>query len=194
MPIIGVVGPKQSGKSTVARILGEVGWVEYSFASPLKDICTILGAPHEALHGSGDAKELVIPALGVSGRQLMQYVGTELFREHLKRVLPAFRPANIWLHLMRQRLETASPEECIVISDVRFDDEAELIRRMGGVLLYIKRPSASAATSEHASEDGFKRAHPMDTLENTGTGVDLRQRLFKWLRDQQELRKWLQQE
>jgi hypothetical protein len=185
MELVGLVGEKQSGKSTVARMLVDEGWLEYAFATPLKDICGILGAPSSSLHGSADDKERIIPHLGVSGRQLMQSVGTELFRVTLPRVLPSLLPRHLWVHLMRQQLEKHQATDArIVVSDVRFDDEAQLILDMGGTLIRIVRPPAGGHRNEdpHQSESGLHHVQVHEVVENTGTVVQLQQRVYKWLR------------
>ena len=61
----------------------------------------------------------------------------------------------------------------IVIDDIRFDNEAELVRAMGGVVAEITRPGTIQMT--HASEAGVSR-HLIDhTFHNGASEEELKQ-------------------
>jgi hypothetical protein len=153
--LIGLSGTKGSGKSTCARYLvSKHGFHEYSFAEAVKLICKTLGAPFRSLYGSQLEKEQIIPWLGVSGRELMQVVGTELFREQLPRFLPNFKPGkDIWVKIIEEKIRRLSKNN-IVISDVRFDNEAAMIQKNKGIVIVISREN-SVKSDAHASEKGI---------------------------------------
>jgi hypothetical protein len=98
-------------------------------------------------------KEMVIPEFGVSTRYLMQTLGTEWGR--------AIHP-QLWVMLMSKRLANEAAKH-LVIDDIRFEDEATLIRDRGGLIIHINRYPAQAANDSHISESGIAH-HPDDRV------------------------------
>lgn len=145
MKIIGLTGPAGSGKSTVARLLGERhGYWEESFAAPIREfIQEVCGLTPDELAA---VKETPIAALcGKSPRYAMQTLGTEWGRHLIG--------ADLWLRALESHLnEFASENDRIVISDVRFANEANWIRERGD-LWHLTRPGA--VVNPHASELGI---------------------------------------
>lgn len=87
MPRLAFTGLAGSGKSTCAKML--TCYKEYSFAEPLKQaVLGIFGIDPKYAYTD---KNSIIDPLGVTGRQLLQIVGTELFREDLKKHLPQLK-------------------------------------------------------------------------------------------------------
>ena len=100
----------------------------------------------------GDKKEELIAELGVSPRQLMQKLGTDLFREKLHQSIPELnlRGKTIWLWHLEKRIEMSS-EDYIIVSDVRFPDEVDMIKELGGIIVKINNPNSSCVDT-HISE------------------------------------------
>ena len=172
---IGLVGTKGSGKSTVATMLhDEFGMTEYTVATPLKQICKVLGAPDHSIYGTQEEKESLIPHIGMSGRHLMQKLGTDLFRETFHKVLPEFNLGgfSIWVYLLDKFLRDNTN---VVVSDIRFNDEAGVITKHGGVLIRILRDTH--AVDMHISEQEPESIPCMHTIDNTGSLDDLRGRV-----------------
>lgn len=146
-PLIGLAARAQSGKSTAASHLKtQAGYKEDSFAAPIRQfVATLLGLTVAEME---PVKEKVVDWLGKSPRQMMQTFGTDWGRE---KVHP-----DIWIEACMQRI-ARDPKGRYVISDLRFDNEADAIRRMGGAVVHIVRPDALVVNS-HASEAGVKRA------------------------------------
>lgn len=152
MIIIGIAGPAQSGKSTLAgefrRLVEFRGhkYAEQPFAGPLKRMLASIGVDVSDL-----SKNAPVPFLDgkVTPRVMMQTLGTEWGR----RLAP-----NLWLCVWRNELDDSAHTVCV--PDVRFDNEAELIRSLGGVIIHVQRkPTADMlAVPAHASEAGIKRA------------------------------------
>lgn len=109
-----------------------------------------------------DNKEYVIPALGLSPRQLMQTLGTEWGRNIVG--------SNTWITLAKQRLLAIGPG--MVVPDVRFENEADWVRSVGGLIVHIKR--SAVAVSKHESENGVAQQPGDAILNNIGTLDDLK--------------------
>jgi len=143
----------QSGKSTVAQWLcKEHGYVVVPFAQTLKEalipILVALG------HTETDAKQLVtydkhtyLPDVRLSVRQLLQTLGTEWGRQCVH--------PDLWLMCWKKRIEAY---ENVVVDDVRFPNEADLVRSLGGSMWLVQRET-SAQLSGHSSE-GSLNAYP----------------------------------
>jgi hypothetical protein len=81
---------------------------------------------------------------------------------------------------MEERLDLMQEMEMDpVITDVRFQDEADLIHRLGGVVVHIRREGRPLiATPGHSSELGIKFDTKKDfKLANTTTIGDLQERI-----------------
>lgn len=137
--IIGITGKVGSGKSTIgAYITEKYGYTEYNMADPLKKIGEIFGFSKESLYGNQEDKLKVDSRWGISGRNFLQKVGTELFREKLKEVLPEMKIENtVWTQIFKNKY--LSEPKLYVIPDVRFLDEAETIKKLGGIIIRTKR-------------------------------------------------------
>jgi hypothetical protein len=147
--LIGLTGPARTGKSTTAHhLLLEHGFECYAFADPLRDaLMAIFQLSPEAFEGA--AKEEPIAWLGRSPRQLMQLLGTEWGRHMIS--------ANLWVDLAEQHLDALAnaswPAPDFVISDLRFENEADFVRKRGGVVVHLQRFDAPKV-NPHLSEAG----------------------------------------
>jgi hypothetical protein len=161
MRLIGLTGAAGSGKDAAADYLvAQHAWRKVSFAQPLKDgLCAMFGWSPDEMNDR-EWKERMLPDIGKSPRQLMQTIGTEWGREMV-------RP-DLWLILARDRI--TNHINCgadVVVSDVRFDNEAEMIRGMGGTIVHISRASI-ASVSAHVSEVGVAILPADIRLSNNG--------------------------
>jgi dephospho-CoA kinase len=144
--LVGIVGKKGSGKTSIAKILcEEFSYLELSFAQPLKEIGRVFGFTDQQLH---EDKLEVNEAWGICAREFLQKFGTELCREKLPSILPQMN--NVWIQLMERRIE--AQDRPIVISDVRFKDEAQLIHRKLGFIIRVERELEEDGYSVHSSE------------------------------------------
>lgn len=142
--IIGLTGPKGVGKTTFAN---EMPRQRFSFADPLRVIMDVLlGYFDMNVEDFDDNKEEKISNLGVSFRHAMQTLGTEWGR---KQVSP-----NIWVEVMESRLSHFHKDR-IVIDDVRFPNEAEMIRARGGQIWRLSRKGFEPSGDSHVSEAGL---------------------------------------
>lgn len=150
MKIIGLAGPKGVGKNTVARLVAPANrWVHAAFADPIyQAVQFALNIPRETLEDRA-AKEEPIGWLGVSPRHLLQTLGTEWGRKLVR--------DDLWIKLMERRLEKFQQYavEGVVITDVRFENEAALIREKGGEVWHLRR-DGFRWEGGHASEAGIE--------------------------------------
>lgn len=210
MLIIGLCGKRQSGKDTFAQFGAAHAFKNNktaaitSFASPIKrfvhDYC---GVPFQFLDGTNEDKDTVvgkwedffneeicykydkIAATPVTGRQLLQVYGTDIFRN----VNP-----NFWVDLLETRIDRneydqydgSGTPDFVFVTDVRFQNEVEKISNMGGHVIKLDR---AQFTDSHASEAGidtipeelFKavyRREDIDGLEVLGQVVE--QEMFSY--------------
>jgi hypothetical protein len=170
MRLIGLVGKARVGKDTVAEHLASWhSFRTYSFAGPMKEM--LEGVFGDKFRG-GD-REAVIPWLGKSPRHLLQTLGTEWGRELVHQ--------DLWMLLGEQQIawqRAYRPSEPMVISDVRFHNEADMILRTGGELWHLTRPdSEGVGIDGHASEAADWSGYERRCLYNTGTLSELFQRV-----------------
>ncbi len=146
--LIGLTGKAGSGKDTAGHYFSRNhGFELYAFAWPIKSgLEAMFDLPPQVWRR--DHKEVPIPWLGKSPRQLMQSLGTEWGR---KLVDP-----HIWVRTMEHRWSIVQTMETprMCVTDVRFDDEAEAIKLRGGHILRIVRPGV-LPVSAHESEAGI---------------------------------------
>lgn len=183
MQLIGLSGAARSGKDTVGGYLVEKhNFKRYAFADPLKRACSeMFGIPLEDFH-SDEKKEVVNEFWGFSPRQIAQLLGTEGGRELFRQDLWTKRAELAYLQ-HKEAIEYLQPQTFgklegmagMVITDVRFPNEAQWIKAMGGTVIHIERPGADGkvGVSAHASEAGYPDELKDHILLNAGTLEDL---------------------
>lgn len=147
-PIIAVAGKARVGKNTLAMFIqAQYGGYQYAFAGPLKAMIKAgfgidMDEPYWA-----ERKEDVIPNLGKSPRELMQTLGTEWGRQQVH--------PDLWILLAQATLLRRGPG--MIITDLRFENEASWVRSKGGCVIHVERKLAPGV-NEHSSEKGLQRA------------------------------------
>lgn len=148
--ILAFAGRKQSGKDTLGReaFLRLRGSRIYAFASLLKSVCNdVFGTDGILLYGDDAAKNTLTDVRRIDGtgpltvRQLLQYLGTEVFR--------AMKP-SVWSDAL-MRLIAAERPDYAIIADCRFPDEVAAVQAAGGRVIRLTRGmDADAHESERA--------------------------------------------
>ena len=129
LTIIGFTGGKGSGKTTAAQYLQSItpNSAVFSYADPLKRfLMDFMGLSQEQVF-TLEGKETVDPRYGVTPRRIMEAFGTDFIRTTIP---------NFWVVKMSMRL-FGTDYDHIFIDDIRFDDEAELVRSLGGRVIHI---------------------------------------------------------
>lgn len=142
MKIIAISGLIGSGKDTVANyLISNHEFKRESLAASLKDaVSSIFNWPRHLIEGDTQesrewrekpnewwSKKLNMP--NVTPRLILQLVGTEVFRNNFNE--------NMWILSLENRLLDNNSN--VVITDCRFPNEIEMIRRLGGKLVWVKR-------------------------------------------------------
>jgi len=203
--VVGICGLIGHGKDTAAGFLIEQGYQRISFAGVLKDACAnIFGWDRILLEGNTSesrafreridpwwANRLNIPEF--TPRYALQYIGTNVFRQH-------FHP-DIWVAACERQIEMT--DKNVVISDCRFFNELDVIKRLGGKTAVVWRGEkplwwgtavgtnlAKATQEEHNCMNVvFPDVHPSEwswagwdfdvELSNTGSLEDLKARTLE---------------
>lgn len=163
--IIGIVGVAGSGKTLVWRHLVEqYGFQKVSFSAPAKRMLVHgLGLPAEQI--DGDDKERPDPLLcGRTGRQLTRSIISDWGRRHVGRAIWC----NIW---RRDASQIVGLDGNVLADDVRYPDEADVIRELGGQIWRVYRPGLNSAGQ--ATENAQKGIEEDHLLANATTIPDL---------------------
>lgn len=180
--IIGIIGKMGSGKDTLAKMIQEIqpeyGWEVKQFSGKLKQVASILtGIDVERFNDQQFKSQQMDESWnGMTYREFLQRLGTDAIRNVLHN--------NVWINaLMSDYKPYNHPIESgsgifvnrfpnWIISDVRFSNEAETIRRMGYPLVKITRGSSLDSHSSETNMDLYGRHHY--EIDNNGSISDLR--------------------
>jgi hypothetical protein len=154
MIVIGLSGRKGCGKDTCADYLvSKYGFVKLAFADTLKDLCkTVFGFNNEQLYGN--LKEQIDPFWEHSPREIMQTVGTELFRNTLPIYLKNLNE-NIWIRILEKKIKhhLENGNTKIIITDIRAHNELQFVKQIEGIVWKITRKDDNRNEySNHSSE------------------------------------------
>jgi len=145
--IIGFAGKKGSGKDTLANYLIEkYNFKRVAFGDPVKEVCRILfGFNDEQLYGN---KKEEMDKIGIKPREAFQKIGTEFGRNMIHQLFPNIniKLGELWIDVFKRN----NKKENIVLSDVRFQNEADAIKELGGIIIYID--SKYSIKDNHESE------------------------------------------
>lgn len=176
--LIGITGRAGSGKDTLADYLvRKFGYRKYSLAGPIKKLLADRFGFPVGLWEDREFKDQPSMEFGrgpgpdglyssFSPRSWVQWLGTEVGRMIGGEDVWVDMMAREWLDRESAFLDNRDPMRSgnefiryvphpprMVVSDVRFDNEARRIRALGGVVIRVTRPEAEGAVT-HASERG----------------------------------------
>lgn len=187
MSLIALIGYKQSGKNTVADIINKYYpyYDQTSFAAPIKEILSkVYDVSIDDLNNE-EFRSKPHPKLnGKTFRYAMQFIGTESFRKLYE---------NTWLDYLERYIEG---KRDIIVTDLRFFNEAKLIRKLKGYIIGITRESVLPTRKGwkfwmhkelHESEKHIPeiiRQYAAYTISNNGNIEDLENNVLditKWI-------------
>ncbi len=202
--ILGLSGAAGSGKDTVAQILVErYGFVKVALADPLKRMvrqtwpftCEQLWGPSER------RSETPAGATRPTAREALQLLGTEWGRkldedvwincamEIAGRLLEGGwwyedTKGAVRVETERFPVESVAPPAGVVISDVRFDNEAQKIKKAGGEVWSVVGRSALlpiGGLADHPTEAGVSPSYIDSEVFNDGDLCQLRKAVWNVL-------------
>lgn len=169
MKLIGLAGLARTGKDTVGNFLvSHRNLKAYAFADPLKQACSAtFGVPVNEFYDD-NLKDEMHSFWGITRREMMQKLGTECVR-HVFGYDTWIRRAKLGWDLLNENpvnrtsglyntdekyIEMGEVYDGMVITDCRFDNEAEFVKNEGGVIIEITRDIDKVGISGHESEAG----------------------------------------
>jgi len=188
--VIGISGKAGQGKDTLAKMINywyantnwgplEISLEEFiqdphydfieiweikKFAGALKKICAILLGVEESQFEDQEFKKSKLgPEWGMTVREFLQKVGTEAMRDSVH--------PDIWVNaLFAYYTEYFSKW---IITDVRFPNEVQAIKKRGGIIIRIEGLPTNK-TTEHISETLLDNYQEFDYhINNPGTYTGL---------------------
>lgn len=204
----GIAGFARHGKDTVGSFITELdGKTTYALAEPIKAVIkTMFNWTEE--HVNGSLKEVVcdakmdvasIDACGIVFAEygLDKYQDFDYFLQSFWLILGEFRWADLhWKISPRKALQLLGTEwgrsvnkniwkllapDNAVITDIRFDDEAEFFKNKGYEIILVNDPRKGNVVSDHASEAGISHYYVDTYIVNDGSLEDLRNQVKKLL-------------
>jgi len=169
--IIGIGYKKGVGKNTLAKFMStyirctwpDIKIKEISFAAKLKDVAYQLYSWAGLKRGvfyelKREEKEKVLPKIGLSPRDIWIGVGNKLREVY----------SATWIDYALKNIKA----DVIIITDVRFENEAKAIQEARGILIKINRPDIPKGTDPaEISLDSWTDWHRI--IYNNGTLQDL---------------------
>ena len=182
MRSIGLIGKMGSGKSTAADALRSLGYIPLSFAAPLKEM--VIDADPLVTYGEHFGVPIHLSDLLDAG-----YTFEECKREYpevrrsLQRIGQGIRriDPDYWVRNLLARAVECPPSVPIVVTDVRYPNEADALRKNGFTLVRVKRQltTTKGLTNDetramlHESETALDRYAVDVTIRNDGSLIDL---------------------
>jgi hypothetical protein len=168
--IIGLSGYAQSGKDATANLLClNYDYKRIAFADPMRHALQIINPRLDSITRVSDFVDDYgwdIAKKNPEVRRLLQVLGTDFGRKMLG--------DDVWIKMAVRDLRQ---DDRVVISDVRFPNEADAIKKLGGTVWRINRKNNSPVNS-HPSEHAMDNYMFSHVIYNDGTLEDLSDEVF----------------
>lgn len=174
--LVGLTGYAGSGKDAAAAGLTASGWKRISFAEPLRQMLLMLNPVIDVVEWKAIRLQDVVENQGWDGakklsevRRLLQVMGTEVGREMID--------DDLWTKLAKKSWDDYFAFGYdVVVTDVRFKNEADAIRFNGGKIIRIHRDGVKPANN-HVSDTNVDLLTVDHEIVNNGTVEDLQKTL-----------------
>lgn len=166
--IYGITGYARTGKDTISQVFVEAGFKVIKAADPVRDAVYTL---NPFIHGEmrlQDVLAMLDPdpvaayeavkstEFGPEVRRLLQTMGTNVGREQID--------PDVWANTLIRK----AGNDDVVVPDVRFLNEANVIRQAGGKIIRVKRPGFGPL-NDHPSETELDLIEPDYLIVNEGS-------------------------
>ncbi len=171
--VVGLTGAAGCGKDTLAQKLVEKGWVRVAFADALKDMCIdYLGLSHDDVY-TQEGKMRFNETWGMTNREILQKVGTDAMRDGFHN--------DVWIKIAEIKIrKLLSENKKVIVTDCRFDNEAQMCESLGGICVRIVRPNIQSnltgVEKTHSSESGISDGFISFEISNNSTV----EAMFSW--------------
>lgn len=181
--VYGFGGYKRSGKdAAVDELESAYGFARTGMSTPIDEAARILnpiithapdGRPIHYIefndvvcHG-----DYTLAKEDAEFRRFLKALGADLGREI---------DANLWVNKVRATINASLDRGVpIALTGTRFPNELELIRSMGGVLVWVSRPGVEDSTDTHSTESSVAPEDFDHVIVNDGTLEDLYKKVRK---------------
>jgi len=208
MSIISISGKKGSGKDTAAaRLIENHGFTRFAFADILKDMLTSVFKIERKYFDDHELKDKQFDRITVdfsdidkirmwleergveidyvmrtnmenvghgrtldTPREMMQFIGTDVCRDNISN--------DLWIDLTIKNM-LSSGKRLIVVTDARYANERRALKKLGGILLLIKRSTTDGKDTDkewqyddHKTENdlGFEDDYDVVIENNSSVG------------------------
>jgi dephospho-CoA kinase len=173
--IIGLLGKKGSGKDTMADFLVEhYNFKQYTYATPLKKLCQDLFSLTEEQMNCHVQKETIDERWNKTPRQILQQVGTDLFRKHYDE--------NIWVKILKEKLKMEPDNQNIVVSDIRHQNELDTVTEFENCVIFHILRAGCDVSDQHSTENNIMKHENIITIKNNGSIQDFYENIKKELK------------
>ena len=160
LKLVGLVGKSGSGKDRFfSTVLAPLGFTQIALADAVRVFSTILFTRiYEGIEWNNESLVRIFPYIYYEmftmnksplSRTIQQYVGTELIKGKFDR--------DYWIKvidpLVKERISAGIK---VAITDVRFQEEADYVRKNGGILIKMTGKSRYENESPLANHDSEK--------------------------------------
>ncbi len=148
-PIICLFAPKESGKTTVADLIVRRGYVPIAFADPVRDgVAAAFGLDRDwfrEVSSNQNTKEIPLDELGGrTPREMLVQFGM-YFRDEVSE--------THWADVAVRRIQdTRARGRRVVVTDCRFENEAQAVQNIGGIVIGIQRPESWKPNTQDRAE------------------------------------------
>jgi len=181
--LIGIAGKKKVGKNLAAkyiqdilrkkdpsRLTGEIG-----FADGVKSVTAEALSVNRMTFFEDKNKEKLFQVgeeTELTGREILQRVGTELFRTGMC--------DDFWVYRLMKVIK-GQPDFFMVITDIRFVNEVNAVEAAGGIVMHLTRETG--LEDSHISETSLDSYTFPCEINNDGTKEELYKELENWIKE-----------